>query len=280
MQKKFYIPNLVVNELGDGVVKQILDKTFKPIVENKILYVSNTGNDTTADGSREKPFRTLNACNLYAQKYIIGNYPVIINFLTDYTETLDRLKLRNNNILNYYTIDGAGHNVVLKGLNLYQGFFILRNLTFNQTNGNAIYTSEYAFTFIGNITINNNSSVNNSLIYANRGSYIAMLKDTTLNLNVTENITASLFDALLNSTMTIDDGAVVNINDRATKCTLYTARNGGYILINPKTFKCPKNRSQAKSYICVQQSHISFANRGAELAIGSLKEIDASSSIS
>ena len=284
MQEKFYIPNLVVNELGNGVVNQILDKTFKPIVENKTLYVSNNGDDSTADGSVEKPFKTLWACIVYAYKNLVSNFQIRIMFLTDYTETnVKSIKLRTHISSSYFEINGVGHNVSLPSFRLYQGCFTIRNVTItnNTESTYPIYATEQATVFIGNLKINIDPSITTGkVIYANRAAFIACLQNTSINVKTHTNYTGDYFTANNAGRLTLTDLNNITISDEGIKGTLYASRLCSLVTVAPRTFNCPKNREEAKAYYCHEKSHISFFGRGSDLAIGGIKDIDETSTIS
>lgn len=100
--------------------------SLMPITGTLAVYVSSSGNDTTADGSQSRPFRTVQAC----YDYIASNYYftpkaniVYIRFLSDYTEVSNLLtfnKIVNSNSFNLskaLVIDGSGHKVSLNSIN-------------------------------------------------------------------------------------------------------------------------------------------------------------------
>ena len=121
-------------------LKEDISKTLKPITKYLTVYVSNTGNDSTADGSQSKPFKKLQK----AMDYLASNYyyttlhqQVTIKFLSDYVET-DYLQIRG--ILGqrtvdrlYLIIDGFGHKVVLNNLRVNKSKVILTNLEIKPT---------------------------------------------------------------------------------------------------------------------------------------------------
>lgn len=123
MSNEFYIDNLVTTRISQGLKDNILKDTLKPITQTMTFYVSNEGDDETADGSQLKPFRTLQAC----YDYIRSNYyfckadkGVQISFLTDYTDTSPfRVKPMCNaghSNINYIIVNINNKNVVLKGV--------------------------------------------------------------------------------------------------------------------------------------------------------------------
>lgn len=190
----FTNPNFVTQNISKELGDKILSNTLKPITKDMNFYISNNGDDETADGSQSKPFKTLQGC----ADYIKNNYfftsksrAVYIKFLTDYTETSNLVaftKFVNGSFgsANFSVIvDGVGHNVILKsvrGLDTSLGF---RNVTLN-TNvatdyviNSGIYAQIYLYENCV-ININNDNKVVFDLTSLGN---VQLINTVTINLN-------------------------------------------------------------------------------------------------
>lgn len=82
-----------------GAINEVKINSLKPITENMTFYIKqDTGNDSIANGSQEKPFKTLQACYDYIRNnYYFSNKSAncYIEFLSAYTETADTLFFKN-----------------------------------------------------------------------------------------------------------------------------------------------------------------------------------------
>ena len=197
MQKKFYIPNLITKSIPKGVVDHILDQTIKHIHENLYVNISSTGNDDTADGSQEKPFKTLNKALEFVRRtvhiYKIGA-GVRINFLTDYTETenivyFKRIVGEDFSETMYTTVYTNGHNVQL----------------------NAIKVEGTSVIFADEITFNCNvPTLTAPLVYSLKEGSIAFKKNITINLN-SKKVTTNLIAVLKYSAIDCYGDIIINV---------------------------------------------------------------------
>lgn len=92
---------------------------------------ADTGNDSTADGTQARPFKTLNGFLdwLKGRKYAPAE-GVTLGFLSDYTESGETLAFIGNDTKIY--IDGTGHNVVLNRVTCYGAYMRFNNIKFTK----------------------------------------------------------------------------------------------------------------------------------------------------
>lgn len=86
---KVTIPGLVAENISQSLADKLKNYIGGGVwLDKSVTYwVSNQGNDKTADGSQEKPFATLSGALRYIQRKVFNpDYSVSIDFLTDYEE--------------------------------------------------------------------------------------------------------------------------------------------------------------------------------------------------
>ena len=177
------------------------------------FYISNQGDDSIADGTEIKPFKTLETCIKYLQDNIYTNYDVNINFATDYTEETKNFSIKNVGTRGYLILNGNNHNVIFKGgLSLYLDKFHIKNINFDfgsEVKNPTLYLTENSYGYAENITINNNNA---SYVNVNtqRGATLILRQK----ISFTGNNTESLFAAERSSKIIFESSSdtVVDIN--------------------------------------------------------------------
>lgn len=119
-----------------AVVPKYLPNRLQPITKAIIIYVSASGNNLSADGTEENPFKTIADAYNYLKNnfyFIKGTATIkVISDLTeepfDYTNILGANKYTNL----FVTIDGTGHNVVLKSITVRDAMVYFKHITFTQ----------------------------------------------------------------------------------------------------------------------------------------------------
>ena len=179
---------------------RLLARVLKPIDEPLTLYVKqDTGNDDTADGTQEKPFKSILRCYNYIRDnfYFSGvtktnaSQAVVIRFLSDYTETENLLEFFGITNDQYATqryaveINGYGFNVILNCVLNYRSYLILRNIVLkgSNTTTDPILYSVFGRVFIGDSTIKTDNDCKSSVILR-ISSYGILNSSRTLNINV------------------------------------------------------------------------------------------------
>lgn len=119
-----------------AVSPKYLPNRLQPITKAIIIYVSASGNNLSADGTEENPFKTIADAYNYLKNnfyFIKGTATIkVISDLTeepfDYTNILGANKYTNL----FVTIDGTGHNVVLKSITVRDAMVYFKHITFTQ----------------------------------------------------------------------------------------------------------------------------------------------------
>ena len=198
------IPGLV----AENISQELAEKLQTPSVDLKdyvkishavsgiTFYVSENGNDSTADGTAEKPFRNLKTALKYANTSKTDETSdFTVKFLSDYTET-DSINIFNN--LSKIVIDGEGHNVVLRNAILSSAWVTFKNLTFNNHADNPynkiIYASGKSYLFFrGNNVINaDNSDALNTIIECAEKSILNVQGSLTINNPSDKQLTSAI----------------------------------------------------------------------------------------
>lgn len=259
---------------------------LKPISSAHDFFVSNTGNDTTADGSRTKPFKTLFACYSYIRNNFyfasmsgVKTLTQTIKFLTDYTETADVLEffpILNSGISTRLRIivDGAGKTVKLKAVSLKNSFIIFKNITFLGSGGHAVRSDGVSFNVLQNCSIDtsaNTEQEDKSTIYLRYRANIFIIGN--LNINLSGNNIIRFIHADLFSEVNFSENSQLIINKSfSVKDALFFGSSFAMIRFH-KTFKFVFNNQATvtgKKYSAVGNSIIASSNKGAGFIPGSI----------
>lgn len=275
------INGLVAEQISKDLATKLLNKTYLRQERDLELYVSNQGDDSTADGSQDKPFKTFGKCLRYIYNYVCTSYFVRVKFLSDYTETEDIIKIRNINQGGFLEIVGNGHNVTFKHVKLYQTAVTFDGINFNQTlDDNLFYiadaTNAYA---IGTFTVTLKENCAHRVFYANRHSMLQI--DDTSNVTIAGTTTAKgaeLFRCQINSSIFVGANSFT-IDNQLTNIAGINCYNNSFVLFTPKAFTAPP-RPNAYGYYSTFCGHVSFARKGMPQNLGALNEKDDTSFIS
>lgn len=275
------INGLVAEQISKDLATRLLDKTYLRQSKDLELYISNQGNDSTADGTQEKPFKTLSKCLGYIFNTVCTNYFVRVNFLTDYTESEDIIQVRAINMGGFLEIKSSGHNVVLHHIKIYQGFVTFDGINFTQTlDDNLLYCADSAMLYFLNtfaITLKDNSA--HRVFYPNRNAHIQISDNANITINgTTTSGGAEVFRAQVNSSILVLANSL-KLTENLTNITGINCYYNSLVLFNPKTFTAPP-RPSAKGYLVSNNSHISFNGKGKPQNLGDIVTVDQSSSIS
>ena len=183
----------------------VKSNTLKVINTELIFYIKqDTGNDLTANGSIDKPFKSLNACYDYIRdNYFFGTRNAIIKFLSNYTDTTDTVivfrNFLNSNIASIYNclhINGEGFNVNLPPIQASGVVIRLYNLNiFNTTNSYMLQSTspQSGIIFDKNVVINiNNLNSSGYILMATFNGQISLISDLTINISNTSKINGIL----------------------------------------------------------------------------------------
>lgn len=255
--------------------------SLMPITDTLIVYVSANGNDTTADGSQSRPFRTLQACYDYIRNnyyFATGSNGVYIKFLTDYTETANYLNLYEvlncsaSDPKNSIIIDGIGHNVILNPINNYCGYINLQNITL-RTNANCTFVLQSSYE--RGILLGDNCTINiehdDKKIFSLRGyGMIQIGRTVNINLN-NKNITGLVYaETCANFGCNFGGAPTINLvgDGTFTKCLLFANYASRIIIPNPIT---ATGTITGKKYIINLNSILFLRGKGSGAVPGSIE---------
>ena len=219
----------MAENISKDLANRLLAKTLKPVTEYTTLYIKqDTGDDSIADGTQERPFKSLLACHNYITSNL-GNTNsfsrITIKFLSDYTETNTLITFGSTNLgLGVgLTIDGEGFNVILCPLITYSCCIDLKNLTikYSENNNTFRFCIDVLYSSIVRIygTVKFVIDVNNT----NKGSFVTVMR------------------SLYGAEIALYDGFIIEFNnDISIANTFFCGVNGsvtlyGNIYINNST---------------------------------------------
>lgn len=256
----YKIPGLVAESISQELFDKIKDVSSPKIISNRpTMYVGTNGNDDTANGSQEKPFKTLLKCIEHIKtKYIsVGEFnnitpTITIKFVTDYIQ--DRLIISDTNI--QIVIDGENHNITIKNyIQVTHGYLTLKNLSINdeRTNGTELITAwSNGFIYLQDCVVNiiNRITTYYGVIKCRYSSYLE-IRDCTFNCN--NNISTLQYIAtayqgshlIIASSNFIINNATIN-HPQGGFLAVY---DNGYIFINTSVNFTGKNCNGKKYYI-------------------------------
>ena len=152
-------------------------------------WVSNQGNDKTADGSQEKPFATLSGALLYIhQKVFNPNYAVTVDFLTDYEEAPTIYHNFERPIggiyTNLFTIQNSqGHNVTISRCNVFgNGVLTLKDIAITSQDAPAINVNYNGQVSLSGTLALTRTGASQPVIQAAHGGSVTIISGTVLNL--------------------------------------------------------------------------------------------------
>ena len=275
------INGLVAEQISKDLATRLLNKTYLRQERDLVLYVSNQGDNSTADGSQDKPFKTLSKCLRYILNYVCTNYFIKINFLTDYIETEDVIKIRAINMGGFLEIISNGHNVVLNHIKIYQGFVTFKGINFKQTyDDNLLYCADSSVVyFTDTFTVTLKDNCVHRVFYPNRNSHMQITETANITINgTTTGKGAELFRAQLNCSILMKANSFT-IGNSLTNIVGINCYYGSIVLFIPQSFIAPP-RPDAQAYYASYNSHISFNGKGKPQNLGGLTTVDQTSSIS
>lgn len=278
----YKIPGLVAESISQKLFDKILSKTLKPITQNITFYIKqDTGNDNTADGTENKPFRSLQRCFNYIKKnFVLADNTITIKFLADYTELNNTLFFRNFTNSNYgispgaININGENFNIILGNIYIFNCYIRLFNLKIK----NKVIKSDYLIQVVsGGLTLDSNINIEienpSNLLWifnSNRNSTITIARNININFignPALNGIVMANYQGffLFNTTNTPKFILQGNANfNKATCVSEYL----GFIRING--FES-SGLITGRRYIATTNGFIDTFNGGAEAIVGSIE---------
>lgn len=256
----------------------VKENILKPVIGNLTFYIKqDTGNDDIADGSQEKPFKSLLACHEYIRKnyfFCKKSAGIFIDFLSDYTELLDIINLNpitNNTIslYNYVCIRNTNpYNVKLTNIFLNTGAHTLfENITFigNNKSTYPIIDTHTAWCTLRDITFD---LINDNYRDALKSRYYANLNIYNTTFKNSKNISGSLFICYGNSAINFLEGSTT-ITDNLTVNNFMSVASNSFINIH--TSVNFSGSITGKKYLCKQDGKIYTNGRGESILLGTIE---------
>lgn len=264
-----------MQQIKDLVATDISRSLFEKIQRGialqpyKDLYISAQGDDATADGTQDKPFKTIPKL-LEFIKVKHGNSLVknniVVKFLSDFTDTRKLTFLYTNRW--YIIFDANGYNVTLGG-----AFVRLCNIRFNgitftpqdDVENRAFEALQASNIFFYNCTFNPCASPTISYFVTRYHSTITFSGD--LNLNIGNSVTDDLFSAWVFSILYFE--GKINLKQNITcKRIFYVTRQAEAsfikeVVINNNTFTV-----NASKYLVNKDSLIDTRGKGKDFLLG------------
>lgn len=277
------INGLVAEQISKDLATKLLDKTYMKNKDNVTINVSANGDDSTADGTEQKPFADLQRAVSYAYQNIKTNAHVTINFLTDFTHS-EYLKLVHIQCGRYLIFKSNGHNVTLGRVLCQLGNFSFEGINFKQTDA----TQEIlTVSSLANVYIIENSKIeladspkqdliqvwNGTLTFDDRSS-ITLTSKTQAPNNI------FLFLCTYQGKIIFHSAPNITLENNLNAIGFFRCHLNSLILFDRKAVLSAPVRTQAKAYEVRMGAHLSFNGRGKPLNLGGLTEVDQSSSIS
>lgn len=158
-------------------------------LDKSITYwVSANGNDENADGTQEKPFKTLSGALLYInQKIYNPNYKVTVDFMTDYTENADQyhnfVRSIAHNVGNFVIQNSLNKDVTIGRCVVYRSATVtFSNIKIHSSGNPCIVVSNLGIVDLAN-TISFDQTSMDGFIAAYHGGRIIVGSNTVLNLS-------------------------------------------------------------------------------------------------
>lgn len=225
------IPNLVAENLSQDLANKFWKKINNP---SNIFYISNTGNDATADGSEMRPFQTLqSAVSYYNDNFKTrNNQGTSFQFLSDYSGDSDfSFTYQENDV----SIKGNGFNV-----NLTSQFEInntglrLSDINITQPNNKSILIgTSHSSVRVDNCTFTVNTDAANLPFLFERFSALLFGEGNTINAGTNEDQSNLILIRrqsllLMYSDCTINDTATASHN----KTPFYLQQRSAFVLLS------------------------------------------------
>ena len=251
-------------------------------------WVSNQGNDKTADGSQEKPFATLSALLTYIHRRVFNPaFNITIDFLTDYEEAgLESKSYVLSRSLGGYSAptlriqNSLGKDVKLSRFLVTDNACVwLKDVTIVTTNGICCYANYNGRIVLDGSLTFEQKNTDLSVIQALKGGTVIINSNAVLNIGGTAPIHAIIYAA--------DGGKFFHVNTAITPFTIninsditsvFSAQRGG-IISNLNQCVINNSNEHAVTYkaICTGASMIYTGNRGYEWIPGNETNIDETS---
>lgn len=267
---KFLDKNIVAQSISESLYNKIIQdaKGLKPLPVKLRVYISNQGNDNTADGSIEKPFRTISKCidYVYNNYYVSHTYlNTYIDFLTDYTDSTV-LAFRFDKF--YFVLNGNGHNVNIGAVVVADfGSVSLSNITIKPAYLNKDFNAINAHNgtiYLNNVVIDLGNIANNtpagilSPIIARYHGYINL---NTITLNLNNTIIDSIFMAYKHGLINVNYTITIN-GDVSIRKGLFSLEDISECAVNHTVKFIKSNTLTGKKYNLLTNSLIRLYNRG------------------
>ena len=268
-----YTSDLITSKIDKELANKITANSWGKMFSTT-LYISNSGNDGTADGSQDRPFATITNALIYMQRNynLVPNNQLTIKFLSDYTfiGNLYIFELAGINGNTKLVIDGAGFNVVFKArLYVASCALELKNITIESKQVNQDALLFIAFNSVLYISEN----VHFHLKHSGCNVIVASAKTTLYNQGA---ITVSADKGIISRSfcrfydfskvrLFLGDDASVTIND----VTFSLAVFDGFRYALVETTKQIQGTANGRKYFLVTSASLDIGGQGEDCLVGS-----------
>ena len=265
------IKDLVATDISRGLFERI--QRGIALQPYKDLYISAQGDDATADGTQNKPFKTipklLEHINvLYANNATTKN--ITIKFLADFTHT-KRLDLFYNTRW-YLIFDAESHNVTLGAISTRRCNVRFNGITFSAQNdlvyGSIIDADNSSLLIIDSCKFTAPSVRATFMLCVRYHSTLLLKGENTVNLGSNNN---SIRDALIACYAKSDmyhEGSLSIKSNITTNKIISLVRHGSMYLGDNATFKANTFTVTAKKYFVKNYSFLDLRGKGDSVLIG------------
>lgn len=187
------INNFVAQHISKELAEKILSKTYLKQNANIIVHINqNIGDDSSADGSEQRPFKTFEGCCNYLQNNFITSHMIniYIYFDTDYTTTYETYFYVPNISTNYltkYNVLANGHNVTLQSISTDKCNILFDGITFKGThNSYCLQGGKSTLTILKNCTLEQTTKNTNYLLLCNYWGEVQIENGSSLTIKLVD----------------------------------------------------------------------------------------------
>ena len=193
-----YTSNVVANQLTIDLKEKLVGGGY--CNSDLTLWISSEGNDTNADGTKEKPFKTFRGCLNYLYSLNQGKDQIAIDFLTDYTDS---------DLEGLYYISGIQSVSPSFGVNRR---LIIQNSLKKSVILPAISVTNAQLT-IRDVTLERNS--NGSVLISNN-ALVVLAGETTFNYTYQEASNVNLLSCTNRGFIIVTEKCILNLNNKTS----------------------------------------------------------------
>lgn len=254
--------NLVSNAITTELKKKITSDLVSVQSSDTLnIYLSNTGNDNTGNGSKDHPYKTLNKIitsrdHLRKKPYRGVNIILLSDIVDDVTTRF--FDIGTQWFINFDTTNGTYTLTFNNRIDFYRSFARLSNCKFNKT----VCATSNSYLELSQCEVSiDNSSTDGSAIYSQYGSTITLINGLTINgVDHSDTTIHSGCVARRNGCIIIPTGTIT-ANGKFNQLFLVNGVSKIDFVANVATIKSGKNLSGMRYYV-VNHSILDLKSHG------------------